>query len=386
MLILKNAHILTMAGVELEQGDIALEGDKIVAIGRHIPSGGDLSMDLAGKWIMPGIVDAHSHIGLINDGTGRDGEDVNEMTCPNTAHLRAIDGINPFDHCFVEAYEHGVTSVVTGPGSANVIAGQFAALKTYGRCVEEMVIREPVAVKVAFGENPKNVYGSDKKAPSTRMATAGILREALLSAQEYGRKRRNPDESKRPEKDLRKEALLLALEGKVPLKAHAHRADDILTALRIAKEFGCDITLDHCTEGYLIADLLKEADAKIIIGPLICERSKIELKNLTFQAPRLLHEAGLKFAIMTDHPVVPCQHLSVMAAIAVREGLDERTALESITINAAQITGISDRVGSLEIGKDADLAVYSGHPLDVRSRVEMTIINGRIVFDRRSRS
>lgn len=165
----------------MEQGDIALEGDKIVAIGRHIPSGGDLSMDLAGKWIMPGIVDAHSHIGLINDGTGRDGEDVNEMTCPNTAHLRAIDGINPFDHCFVEAYEHGVTSVVTGPGSANVIAGQFAALKTYGRCVEEMVIREPVAVKVAFGENPKNVYGPDKKAPSTRMATAGILREALLS-------------------------------------------------------------------------------------------------------------------------------------------------------------------------------------------------------------
>lgn len=385
MLLIKNARVLTMAGEDYENGDILIDGKVIKAIGTQLEAPEEAEViDGTGKWVMPGIIDAHCHIGMWEDGMGFEGADGNEATDPVTPHLRAIDGINPEDASFREAREHGITAVVTGPGSANVVGGQFAALKTYGRRVDDMIIKEPLAVKVAFGENPKRVYDSQRKAPSTRMATAAILRETLVKAQEYQKKlqKGQMDPDKLPEKDLRLEPLVKVLNREIPMKAHAHRADDILTALRIAKEFNIDITLDHCTEGYRIIDYLIDEDAKVILGPLLSERSKIELRNLSFKAPGIFAKAGMKFALMTDHPVIPIQYLPVCAAIAVKEGLDEMEALKAITIYPAQITGIDDRVGSLEPGKDADVVIYDGHPLEYRTRTEMVLINGEVVFRR----
>jgi len=385
MLLIKNAKVLTMAGEDHENGDILIEGKVIKAVGSQLEVSEDAEViDGTGKWVMPGIIDAHCHIGMWEDGMGFEGADGNEATDPVTPHLRAIDGINPEDGSFREAREHGITSVVTGPGSANVIGGQFVAMKTYGRRVDDMIIKEPLAVKVAFGENPKRVYDSQRKAPSTRMATAAILREMLVKAQEYKKKleKGQKDPEKLPERDLRLEPLVKVLNREIPLKAHAHRADDILTALRIAKEFHIDITLDHCTEGYRIIDYLIDEDAKVILGPLLSERSKIELRNLSFKAPGIFAKAGMKFALMTDHPVIPIQYLPVCAAIAVKEGLDEMEALKAITIYPAQITGIDDRVGSLEPGKDADVVIFDGHPLEFRTKTEMVLINGQVVFRR----
>lgn len=382
MLLIKNGKILTMAGEVYEQGDILIDGAKIKAVGENleVPENTEI-IDAKGMWVMPGMVDPHCHIGMWENGMGFEGADGNEMTDPVTPELRAIDAINPEDYCFQEAWEHGITTVVTGPGSANVIGGQFVALKTFGRRVDDMIIKEPLAIKVAFGENPKKVYDGQHKAPSTRMATASILRQALVKAQEYQKKiekgKKDPD--KMPERDLKMEALVMVLNKEIPIKAHAHRADDILTALRIAKEFHIDITIEHCTEGYRIIDYLLEENAKIIVGPLFSDRSKIELKNMTFKAPGILSKAGVKVAMMTDHPVIPIQHLPVCAAIAVREGMDEMEALKSITINAAEVTGIGDRVGSLEPGKDADVVIFDGHPLDVRSKTVWVFINGQAV-------
>lgn len=382
MILIKNGKVLTMAGDIYEQGDVLIDGDKIKAVGENLdaPEGAQI-IDAKGMWVMPGIVDPHSHIGMWEDGIGFEGADGNEATDPVTPQLRAIDGINPEDNCFKEAREHGITTVVTGPGSANVIGGQFAAIKTYGRRVDDMIVKEPLALKVAFGENPKRVYNGKGKAPSTRMATAAILRENLIKAQEYKKKleRGQKDPDKMPERDLKMEILVKVLNREIPIKAHAHRADDILTALRIAKEFNLDITLDHCTEGHRIVDYLLEENAKVIVGPLFSDRSKVELRNMTFKAPGILSKAGVKVAMMTDHPVIPEQYLPVCAAIAVKEGMDEMEALKSITINAAEITGIADRVGSLESGKDADVVVYDGHPLDVRSKTVWVFINGHAV-------
>ncbi|WP_129724826.1 amidohydrolase [Xylanivirga thermophila] len=385
MIIIKNGKILTMADKTYEKGDILIDGKIIKKIGEDITAPEDAKViDAEGMWIIPGIVDPHCHIGMFEDGMSFEGSDGNEATDPVTPELRAIDAVNPDDNSFREAREHGVTTVVTGPGSANVIGGQFAALKTYGRRIEEMILKEPLAVKVAFGENPKRVYSGQNKAPSTRMATAAILRQALIKAQEYKAKlekgKKDPD--KMPERDLEMEILVKVLNKELPLKAHAHRADDILTALRIAKEFDVNITLDHCTEGHLIADYLLEENAKVIVGPLLSSREKIELKNLSFKAPAILSKAGVKVAMMTDHPVIPVQYLPVCASIAVREGMDEMEALKSITINAAEITGISDRVGSLEVGKDADIAIFTGNPLDIRSKTEYVFIDGNLVFKR----
>lgn len=385
MIIIKNGKILTMADKTYEKGDILIDGKIIKKIGEDITAPEDAKViDAEGMWIIPGIVDPHCHIGMFEDGMSFEGSDGNEATDPVTPELRAIDAVNPDDNSFREAREHGVTTVVTGPGSANVIGGQFAALKTYGRRIEEMILKEPLAVKVAFGENPKRVYSGQNKAPSTRMATAAILRQALIKAQEYKAKlekgKKDPD--KMPERDLKMEILVKVLNKELPLKAHAHRADDILTTLRIAKEFDVNITLDHCTEGHLIADYLLEENAKVIVGPLLSSREKIELKNLSFKAPAILSKAGVKVAMMTDHPVIPVQYLPVCASIAVREGMDEMEALKSITINAAEITGISDRVGSLEVGKDADIAIFTGNPLDIRSKTEYVFIDGNLVFKR----
>jgi imidazolonepropionase-like amidohydrolase len=379
MLLLKNLKILTMAGGNFSDADILIDNGKFVCIGKNLYKAEAKSIDCKGLTALPGIVDAHCHVGIFEDGMGFEGEDGNEATDPVTPQLRAIDAINPDDRGFAEARQYGVTTLVTGPGSANVIGGQFVALKTVGRRIEDMIIKEPAALKAAFGENPKRVYHRQKKSPMTRMATAAIFRESFLDAMEYAKKRASGD--KDAPYDFKKETLVKALEGELILKAHAHRADDILTAIRLAREFNLRLSLDHCTEGYLIPEFIRGSGARVVIGPLITERGKIELRNLSVEAPRILYENGIEFAIMTDHPVIPIQYLPVSAAIAVREGLPADIALKSITIHAARACGLENRVGSIEDGKDADLALYSGDPLDVRSRVKMVLINGNIVHE-----
>ncbi len=386
MLLLKNAMVWPMTDSGPFTGDIWIENGKIRAVGQALEAPGAQVIDLSGCFALPGLVDAHCHIGMWEDGIQAEGDDGNEMSDPITPELRAIDAINPFDRCFEEARAGGVTTCVTGPGSANVLGGQFAALKTKPGSVEEKLILAPAAMKAALGENPKSVYGGQKTAPQTRMATAALLRRALLEAKDYSHKMEAEEESDKPEFDMAKAALLPVLNRELLLKIHAHRADDILTALRIAKEFGLRISLEHCTEGYLIPAEIKaaqDAGAKIILGPLLTDRSKVELRNQSFQAPHILHQAGVEFAIMSDHPVIPLQYLPVCAALAVREGLDEETALRAITLHGARAVGLEERIGSLEAGKDADVAVFSGHPLEYRSRCLLTIIDGRIVHDAR---
>jgi imidazolonepropionase-like amidohydrolase len=357
-----------------------IEGGKIKAVGESVDIPADAEViDAGGMYVLPGIVDPHCHIGMWEDAVGFEGADGNEKTGPITPSLRAIDAINPLDHCFTEAREYGVTTVVTGPGSANVIGGQFVAMKTAGDCVDDMVIEAPIALKAAFGENPKRVYNEQKKSPSTRMATAAELRKALIRAQEYKRKMEDSDPSKRPDRDLDLEIIVRVLNREIPMKIHAHRADDIQTAARIAKEFGIRYTLDHCTEGHLIADFLKREGATIIIGPLLTERTKIELRNLTFKAPGLLAKAGIKVAMMTDHPATPVQYLPICAGIAMREGMDEMEAMKMITINAAEAVGLGNRIGSIAPGKDGDIAVFDGHPFDTRTHVAWVLIDGRVV-------
>ena len=386
MLVLKNGNVMTMAGPAFV-GDVAIENGKIVAVGQNLSYSDAEVRDVTGMTVMPGIVDPHCHIGMWEDAMGFEGADGNECTNPITPELRAIDAINPYDRCFEEAAAGGVTTCVTGPGSANVIGGQFVAIKTYGDSVDDMVLRFPVAVKAAFGENPKRVYNGKNQTPSTRMATAALMRKALIEAQEYNEKleRGKADPEKMPERNLGKEILARVIRRELPMKIHAHRADDILTAIRICREFKLRYTLDHCTEGYLITDKLKEALSEdcegIIVGPLLTDRSKIELKNLSFKAPKVLEQASIEYAMMTDHPVTPEQYLPICTAIAVREGASEEGALKAITINAAKITGIADRVGSIEVGKDADIAVFSGHPFDFRSRCVLTLVNGKVAHE-----
>lgn len=386
MLVLKNGNVMTMAGPAFV-GDVAIENGKIVAVGQSLSYSDAEVRDVTGMTVMPGIVDPHCHIGMWEDAMGFEGADGNECTNPITPELRAIDAINPYDRCFEEAAAGGVTTCVTGSGSANVIGGQFVAIKTYGDSVDDMVLRFPVAVKAAFGENPKRVYNGKNQTPSTRMATAALMRKALIEAQEYNEKleKGKADPEKMPERNLGKEILARVIRRELPMKIHAHRADDILTAIRICREFKLRYTLDHCTEGYLITDKLKEALGEdcegIIVGPLLTDRSKIELKNLSFKAPKVLEKAGIEYAMMTDHPVTPEQYLPICTAIAVREGASEEGALKAITINAAKITGIADRVGSIEVGKDADIAVFSGHPFDFRSRCVLTLVNGKVAHE-----
>ena len=389
MLLIKNARIITMAGEEYNKGYIAAEEGKIKALGDNEDAGSIEArgctqvIDANGCYVLPGFIDPHCHVGMWEDSVGFEGDDGNEMTDPVTPQLRAIDAVYHGDRAFVEAREAGVTTVVTGPGSANVIGGQFAALKTYGRSVDDMLLKHPVAMKVAFGENPKSVYHEKRQAPSTRMATAAILRENLLKAKEYKQMlddyERDSENNDKPDYDMKLEALLMVLNGKIPVKAHAHRADDIITALRIAKEFGLKITIEHCTEGHLITDILLEENVPVITGPFLTDRSKIELRNQSVKAPGILSKAGIKTAIMTDHPCTPVQYLPLCAAVAVKEGMDEYEALKAITITAAEITGISGRVGSLETGKDADIIIMDGPPLELKTRVLYTIINGQVV-------
>ena len=383
MLLIRNARLYTMEGPGLlEGGDVLIDSGKIVAVGVNLSAGGAREIDARGAYVTPGFIDPHSHIGLWADGERDETGDGNEMTDPVTPQMRALDAVNPVDPCFAEACRAGVTTVATGPGSANVLGGQFLAMKTFGGSLKSMLVKEPLAMKAAFGENPKMVYGSGGKRPATRMATAAVLREAFYEARAYMEKRASADADKRPDFNLKKEALAMVLRRELPLKMHAHRADDILTAIRLAEEFNLRASVEHCTEGYLIADELRKANVGIILGPLLTDRGKPELKNLTMKAPAILHRAGVKFALMTDHGVIPEPYLPVEAGLCVREGLPEMEAMRAITIHAAGVLGLEERLGSLAPGKDADVVLFDGHPLETRTHASLVIVNGNIAYER----
>jgi imidazolonepropionase-like amidohydrolase len=382
MLALNNGKIMTMAGPVIENGSVIIKDQIVESIGSTAgaPAGAQI-IDTTGKYVLPGLIDAHTHVGILQE-IYPEGDDINETSDPVTPQLRAIDAIKMDDLAFADAVRGGVTTVMTGPGSANIISGTSLVMKTWGKTVDRAVLKNPAGLKVALGENPKRVYSEQKKTPLTRMANAAILREALVDARNYEAKMGRSQDSRRslPERSLKWEAMLPVLRGELPLFVHAHQADDIMTALRIADEFGIRISIHHCTEGHKIPGELAQRGIPAIVGPIITNRAKVELKNRTLTTAGILARSGVKVAIMTDHPVVPIQYLSLSAALAVRGGLDETEALRAITINAAQILGVDDRVGSLAPGKDADLIVTSGNPLDWRSRVELVIINGEIVY------
>lgn len=382
MLLIKNGKIITMAGDNIERGSILINNGKIENIGIDIelPQKCEV-LNVNGAWVLPGLMDAHCHIGIMEETIGFEGRDVNEATDPITPQLRAIDGINPMDPAFDEAVKAGITAVMTGPGSANVIGGQFLVMKTNSICVDEAVIFNNAAVKIAFGENPKRIYHGKNKMPMTRMGTAGLLRETLVSAINYMHKKESASaKGDYFDINLKMEALIPVIKNEIPLKAHAHRADDILTAIRIAKEFGLKLTIDHCTEGDLIVDYIKSSGFPAIIGPNLTARSKIETKNKSFKTAGILNSAGIKIALMTDHPEIPINYLPICAGLAVKDGLDFNEALKAITIYPAQIAGVSDRIGSIEIGKDADIAIFDGNPMEVLTNTLYTIIEGNIVY------
>lgn len=369
-----------MAGAEFV-GSILIEGKIIKALGENLPVPSDAKVIKAeGRLVLPGFIDAHCHVG-IGEEIYHEGDDINEMTEPVTPELRAIDGINPEDEGFRDARLGGVTTVFTGPGSANVIGGTGVVMKTAGKIMDKMIVREPAGLKVAFGENPKVVYGEQKKMPMTRMGTAALLRQALVDAQTYQEKleQGDSDPDKKPERDLGLENLVRVLKREIPLRAHAHRADDIMTAIRIAREFKVDLVLDHCTEGHKIAEELAEYGYPAVVGPSLINRAKVELKDKTFRTPGVLARAGVKVALMTDHSVTPIEQLPLCAGLAVKEGMEEEDALQAITIKAAEILGVAERVGSLEVGKDADIVVWSDDPLLLKAKPLYVIINGDII-------
>ncbi len=371
-----------MDGPVIPDGFVVFEGKTITAVGpmEALPAGySGPVLDAAGGHILPGLVDAHCHLGLWGDGLGFEADDGNESTDPCTPHLRGLDGVNPLDRCFQEARRGGVTTVLTGPGSANPIAGQFLALKTTGRWVDEMVVKAPAAMKFALGENPKSVYNERKETPITRMATAALIRENLSKAQEYQAKQakaQDDPDTDPPDFDPKLEALLPVLRGILPAHFHAHRADDIATAVRISREFGLNFAIVHGTEGYKVAPLLASAGVPVITGPCLTDRSKPELVGQTLDNPVLLAQAGVKVAICTDHPVIPIQHLPICAAMAVRAGMDPEDALAAVTRNPAEIAGLGDRLGVLAPGRDADIVVTQGHPLDWTCRLTAVFIDG----------
>ncbi len=386
MLFIKNAKVYTMAGDVIEGGCILVEDGKIKEVGTDLVAPLDAQViDASGKMVFPGFIDSHCHIGMWEEGIGFEGADGNEMTDPITPHLRAIDAINPRDEAFGNAIKGGVTTAATGPGSANVIGGTFSVIKLHGDRIDDMIVVETLAMKCAFGENPKRVYSEKKTSPSTRMGTASHLRETLAKAFEYKNKKAaaGDDASKMPAYDMKLEAMLPVVNGEIPLKAHAHRTDDIFTSIRIAKEFGVKLTLEHCTEGHLIADHLAKEGYPAIVGPSFGNKSKFELNNKTFDTPKVMVEAGCKIAIMTDSPVIPLEYLPMCAALAHKAGLDEMEALKAITINAAEILEVANRLGSIEVGKDADLVVWDAHPFDLQAKVVHTIVDGVVVYSAR---
>ena len=381
MLLIKNGYVKTMAGADIPGGNILIDDfGKIAAIGQEleIPEGTQV-IDAGSTLVTPGCVDAHCHIGLHNEAMGWEGMDYNEIVDPVTPQMRAIDSINPMDESFALALQGGVTTACTGPGSANVVGGTFVAIKLYGKRVDKMIVKNPIAMKCAFGENPKRCYGHQaKRAPMTRMGTAAVLRELLFKTQRY---LADKEAGKNPAFDMKLEAMIPVIKGELPLKAHAHRADDILTSIRIAKEFGVKLTLDHCTDGSLIADELAEEGYPAFVGPSLGSKSKIELINKSFTTPSDLTKAGVKVSIITDAPVIPLQYLPMCAALAANSGLDKEDAWKAITINPAESIGIADRVGSLEVGKDADIVIWTANPMTtVGAESCVTIVDGKVVY------
>jgi imidazolonepropionase-like amidohydrolase len=381
------ARVVPVEGEPIDGGTVLLDAGKIVAVegpGFAVPDDAKV-VDAAGKWVLPGFIDAHAHVGLAEEAEGWAGRDVNEMTSPVTAYVRALDAINPADQGFRDAIGGGVLAVNVNPGSGNPIGGQTAAVKCWGRTVDQMVLRAPAGLKSALGENPKRVYGDKDKTPSTRLGTAGVIREALVKAGNYlatlaAAEDSPPGDRKPVDRDLNLEALGRVLRREIPWRQHCHRADDIATAIRLAREFGYELVIDHGTEAHLLADLIAAESIPVIIGPLFTSRSKVELRNRSLANPGRLAAAGVTIAITTDHPVVPIHFLIHQATLAVKEGLDRDVALRAVTINPARILGVGDRIGSLEPGKDADLVIWSGDPLDVMSRAERAYLDGREIY------
>jgi len=379
-------RVVPITGEPVDGGTVLVEDGKIVAVGADVavPPGVRV-VDAAGSWVLPGFVEAHGHVGVHEEAQGWAGQDTNEGTEAVTAQVRALDAINPADLGFRDAIGGGVLAVNVNPGSGNPIGGQTVALKCWGRTVDEMVLREPSGMKSALGENPKRRHGEQRKMPSTRLGTAAVIRGALVDAANYLQRleaeQRKPEAERKPvDRDLKLEALGRVLRREIPWRQHCHRADDIATAIRIADEFGYDLVIDHGTEAYLLADIIAARGIPVIIGPLLTSRSKVELRNRSLANPGRLARAGVTIAITTDHPIVPINFLAYQAAFAVKEGLDRETALRALTINPARIAGIDDRLGSIEVGKDGDLVIWSGDPLDVLSRVERAFIDGAEIY------
>ena len=382
-LLIKGGYIKPISGPDIPEGDILVARGKIAAIGRKVKAPANCKViDAHGLIVTPGLVEAHCHLGLHGEASRWESADYNERSNPVTPHMRAIDGFRPDDEAVGIALAAGITTAVAGPGSANVIGGTFAAFKLVGNDVDAMVLKSPVAMKIAFGENPKGYYGQNGgKAPVTRMAVAGLLRETLYKARKYKEDIAAAEKEGKPRPfDLQMEALLPVINGEIPLKAHAHRADDILTALRVADEFGVRITLDHCTDGALIVDRLAKAGRPCLIGPSFGSKSKQELAHKTFETAGILDKAGVEVCIITDAPVIPLQYLPLCAGLAIKAGMKEESAWRAITLNPAHVAGIADRVGSLEPGKDADIVLFEGNPLrEIAARPRYVIVDGKIV-------
>ena len=373
MIALTNGRLYTIENGIIEQGTILLDGGKIAAVGAEVEIPADTQViDVQGRIVTPGFIDAHTHIGIDEEIHQPMGDDCNEMTEPNTAELRAMDAINYRDLSFQDAVKAGITTVMITPGSANVFGGLVAVMKTAGKTYKEMLVNGEAGLKMAFGENPKRVYGEKDKSPSTRMATMAIARQGFYEAKEYLKK---SDEDR--EFNLQTEHIAKALEGGIPVRAHAHRADDILTAIRMRDEFNLDLVVEHCTDGHLIVEELKEAGVKVAVGPSLSNRAKVEMENVTFRTPGVLASAGVEVAIITDAPCTPIQYLPICAGMAMREGMTEEDAFKALTIVPAKILKADDRLGSLAVGKDADVVVWNNHPMEIMGRPEMVFVNGK---------
>ncbi len=379
MLLIQNGLLYTMESDQTKHADLLIKNGKITEIAENITPTKDMKiLNVQNMHVLPGFIDAHSHIGIAEEKTTAIGDSCNESTNPITPCVRAIDAINPMDSAFHNALASGITGVMVGPGSANAIGGQFAFIKTHGRCIDDMVVLAPAAIKIAFGENPITCYGMNGNMPATRMGTASLIREELYRAKQYFMSE-NCDSFI---KDFSLEAYRELFEGKIPLKAHAHRTDDIFTAIRIADEFGLDLTIDHCTEGHLIADEIAQSHYPAIVGPTLASRNKKEVSSMDFKTVGILQKAGVPVALTTDHPVSRIQYLPLCASLAVKEGADKWSALRAITLDAARICHVDDRLGSLSVGKDADITIYDGDPLDIMSTAIFTIVNGEVVWSK----
>ncbi len=383
-MLIKNGKIFTMNGINYDNGCVLVNGNIIADVSETIDASKNTDgkeIDARGCWVLPGLIEAHCHMGVSEEKVGMDGDDSNEVTMPVTPYIKAIDAINPMDAAFHSAIKAGITSAMIGPGSSNVVGGQFAFIKTDGRKLDDMIVMEPAAMKIAFGENPKKNYGGNNLMPSTRMSIGAMLREELFYAKAYYEQKESAKANNEPfEENPRRECWLPVFRKEIPLKAHVHRAYDILTAIRIAKLFDLRLTLDHCTEGHLIDSAIKESGYPAIVGPSLASRNKIEVQYADFKTAGVLHRAGVKVAITTDHPVSLIQYLPLCAGLAAKEGLGIDEGLKSITVNAAQICNVAHRVGILAPGKDADIAIFDGNPMDTFTNCLYTIINGQIVY------